>query len=245
MKKYTILSLILILSLTLCGCTVNYEQENETETQLLIEEETEKESLIPLLVSDEENELYLYGIKPDGVVLYADGIGHYYDWAYSFSDYREPRIYKGHFDNDRNEDIAIVTYTNENVEDIRIISDGDFDEDSVYTVDPDEFNSYVRKAVVHSYDDVNETVTFTVDGRNYVFDLSESFEKLVFDGISYSRNVSYELIDGKIFAYIVPVVVSSDGENDYGIAEMGITIKAQLLFDGYNISLTDFIVEGL
>lgn len=245
MKKCIMILLACLLSFSICGCAVNYGQENETETQLTIEEETEKESLVPLLVSDEENELYLYGIKPEGVVLYADGIGHYYDWAYSFSDYREPRIYRGYFDFDKIEDIAIVTYTNENVEDIRIISDGDFDEASVYTVDPDEFNSYIKKAVTHFYDDENKTVTFTVDGRNYVFDICESFEKLVFYGIYYSKNVSYELIDGKIFVNIIPVVISSDGENDYGSVEMGITIKAQLLFDGYHISLTDFVVEGL
>ena len=244
MKKYIILSLIFILSLTFYGCTADYEEENEPQTQLT-EEETEAEPHIPLLASDEAKELYLYGIKPEGVVLYADGEGHYYGWAYSAEDYRAPRIYTGLFDNGSTEDIAIVTYTGENTEDIRIITDGDFDEEDIYVVDREEFNSYVKSAVEYTYDETNETVSFSVDGRNFVFDISESFEKLVFDGVSYSRNVSYEFSDGKIYVNIVPVVVSADYENEYGTAEMAITIKAQLLFDGYNISLTDFSVEGL
>lgn len=241
MKKIIILVLAVCFTLGFAGCTLNYPVSDEPETQADVAEDvTEKEELVPLLAADEENELYLYGIKPDGVILYADGAGHYYDWSYSCDDYKAPQIFTGFFDNDSTEDIAVVTYTKNDgvsVEDIRIISDGDFEADDVYLVNEDEFNSYVAYHVEKSF--ANNAVTFSLDGVNYSFDLSESFSKLVYDGVSYSENVSYELTDGKIYVNIIPVVSSADEENDYGKVNVDITVRAKLNFDGYNISLSE------
>ena len=235
--------MILIVAVSTCGCTIGCVPEGETETHVQSEAESETQSLVPLLSADEEKGIYLYGIKPDGVILYSDSAGHYFDWSYSCSDYRAPRIYTGLFNNNSDEDIAVVTYTKENVEDIYIISDGDFSD--AYKVITDEFNSYVKDALTDSYDEVNETVTFTVNGQNYVFDISESFDTLVFDGISYSRHVSYSVVDGKLFVKIIPVAVSADSEKEYGAADMGITVNARVLFDGTHISLTDFDIQGI
>ena len=63
--------------------------------------------------------------------------------------------------------------------------------------------------------------------------------------MTYGDCVVYSCEDGKLYAAMTPTVRSGDDENDYGTAQMGITIRAQLLFDGYNISLTDFSVKGL
>ena len=235
-----ICSVLLLLSLT--GCTLNQSAKEEplTENEVTTEAITEKEELIPLLAENEEEELYLYGIKPDGVILYSEGEGHYFDWEYSCSDYKAPRLFKGYFDGNNREDIAVVTYTkNDGVstEDLRIISDGDFESDDVYLINEDEFNSYVSHHIDHSY--ANHTVTFSLDDVNYSFDLSENFETLVFDKVSYSENVSYEFIDGDIYVNIIPAVYSGDSYNDYGKTSVDLIIKAKLLFDGYNISLTD------
>ena len=121
------------------------------------------------------------------------------------------------------------------IEDLRIISDGDFDD--VYKVNEEEFDSYARNIVVHSF--ANNAVTFTANSVSYSFDLSESFEKLVYNGVSYSENVAYELVDGKIYVKIIPTVRSGDEVNDYGKVNLDITLRAKLNFDGYNISLSE------
>ncbi len=241
MKKFMFTVTALCLAMCLTGCTLGYPSDDEPSTETGTEEYvTEKEELVPLLASDEGKSLYLYGIKPEGVILYADGEGHYYDWSYSCSEYRAPRIFTGYFDGDSKEDIAIVTYTKNDgvsVEDIRFISDGRFDAENVYTVDANELNSYVSYHVDKTF--ANNAITFTHNGVNYSFDLSDAFKKLSYNGVSYSENVSYELDDGTIYVNIVPVVSSSDDEDDYGKVNVEITIRAKLNFDGYNISLSD------
>lgn len=243
MKKLYICIFALIFILVLAGCTKAQKPvvEEPSTSESPIEDTTEKEELIPLLFADEEQNIYLYGIKPEGVILYADGTGHYYDWQYDCSSFRAPKIFRGFFDNDSYEDLAVVTYTKNDgvsVEDIRFITDGDFGADDVYTVDENELDSYVSYYVTESF--ANNSITFSCNGTNYSFDLSDCFKTLAYDGVSYSENVSYEFEDGKIYVNIVPVVSSADDEGDYGKAEVDLTIRAKLNFDGYNISLSDF-----
>ena len=240
MKKYFFIFAVILSIICIAGCGADYKAppaENPSE-EYSQEEETEKEELIPLLASDEELDLYLYGIRPEGVILYKNGTGHYYDWAYSCSEYRQPRIFKGNFDGNNTEDIAVVTYTKNDgvsVEDLRIIQDGDADD--VYKINEEEFDSYARNIVTHNF--ANNAVTFTANGISYSFDLSESFKKLIYNGVSYCENVEYELIDGKIYVKIIPTVRSGDNMNDYGKVNLDITLKAKLNFDGYNISLSE------
>lgn len=243
MKKFTMLLTVVCCLLMITGCTMNQKpEEPDSVPETLTEEETQKEELVPLLASDEENDLYLYGIRPSGVILYANGQGHYFDWDCSLDSDDAPKLYTGSFRYGSDADVAVVLPDDES-ETLRILSGGGFDEDSVYLVDNTTLDSYVSSAVDYTYE--NETVTFTFEDKSYSFDISESFDKLVFDGVTYGDSVVYSCEDGKLYAAMTPTVRSGDDENDYGTAKMGITIRAQLLFDGYNISLTDFSVKGL
>lgn len=250
MDKKILLSAVCFISafaLFFGGCTSGKDVPDAAFNEAASEtaEETEEEELVPLLASDSEHGIYLYGIKPRGVILYAHGEGHYYDWEYSPGSGVSPKIFTGSFRFGSEDDIAVVTCAENSgkySEELRIITNGDFDEDGIYFVNSDEYNSYVKTEISYTYE--NETVTFSFDGRYYAFDVSESFDKLVFDGVSYSDSVSYELEDGKIYVNIVPYVRSADENGDYGSAAMDIVIRARLLFDGYNISLSDFSVKS-
>lgn len=243
MKKFTMLLTVFCCLLMITGCTTKQNpQEPDSVPETLTEEETQKEELVPLLASDEENDLYLYGIRPSGVILYEQGQGHYFDWDYSLDADDAPKLYTGSFRYSSENDVAVVLPDDES-ETLRILSGGSFDADSVYLVDNTTLDSYVSSAVDYTYE--NETVTFTFEDKSYSFDISESFDKLVFDGVTYGDCVVYSCEDGKLYVTMTPTVRSGDDENDYGTVRMDITIRAQLLFDGYNISLTDFSVKGL
>lgn len=245
MKKFIGLIFVFLFSFVFCSCTADKIDENEAESLSQTEVESQTQSLVPLLASNKSKNIFLYGINPEGVILYVDGQGHYYDWKYSCENYEAPKIFTGLFDNNSVEDIAVVTHIDENIDDLHIISDSDFDADSVYHVDKSEFNSYISYSIEYFYDDVNKNIGFAVDGKNYVFDISESDEQLDFSTVYYDKNVSYRLDNGKIYVQIVPGVIGSSQQKDNAYAEISITINAELLFDGYNISLADFSVDGL
>ncbi len=246
MKKCVALFSVLMFIFCSCSLIMPSENQNENGTQDSSEPDTEAESeteaLIPLLAADENEALYLYGIKPVGAVLYSNGEGHYYDWDLIGG---EVCIYGGLFDYDSNEDIAIVSDIDENMQEMRIISDGDFSPENVYTVAPDEFNSYIKNSVSHSFNEETKSVIFTINGKNFIFDLSESFRAMTYSGISYSKNVKYSVKEGKLYVTLSPVVI---GETDNGITEKSIselTITSHLRFDGTHIALEDTVVDGL
>lgn len=245
MKKFIALTLVFLFSFVFCGCTINKVDNDDSEPTSQAEVESQTQSLVPLIASNESKNIFLYGVMPDGVILYVDGHGYYYDWQYNCEDYQAPKIVTGLFDGNSVEDIAVVTHTDKNTDDLHIISDYNFDEDSVYHVDKSEFNSYVSYSVEYFHDEINKDIGFSIDGKNYVFDVSESNEQLDFDTVYYDKNVSYIFDDGKIYVRIIPVVIGSSQQEDEVLSEIAVTINAQLLFDGYNISLTDFSIEGL
>lgn len=242
MKKITLILTVFFAVAFLAGCTVDYNPETEethTEAEEITEEITEKEELIPLLFEDTEKNISLYRIKPEGIILYTDGYGRFYNWKHTPDENHPPQVFTGNFDGDYKEDIAVVLFDGtdgNNAEDLYFLSDGKFDEDHTYKVNTSELKSYTSYIVESNFS--NNAISFTSGDISYSFDLSESFSKLAFDGISYTDNVSYEFEDGKIYVNIIPTVKSADENGDYGKINLDITIRAKLNFDGYNISLS-------
>ncbi|MGE5678841.1 MAG: hypothetical protein ACM3ZR_12365, partial [Pseudomonadota bacterium] len=68
-------------------------------------------SRIPLIAALPEKDIYLYAVKPKGVILYVKGTGHYYDWEYLTPRFILPAIYTGDYDSDGEEEVVVVTYT--------------------------------------------------------------------------------------------------------------------------------------
>lgn len=249
MRKMIGISLVILLLCALVGCTLTQPvNENETSTgdepQTEAQTERKQDAHIPLLASDSEHDVYLYGIKPQGVVLYKDGEGHYYDWVYDVIPDMMPKISVGDFKYRSHDDIAVITYT-EDGEVLRIITNGKFDAEDVYTVPPEQVAYYAARKLKYAYDEAGEMVSFTYGENTYQFDMSESFDKLVFGGVSFAKKISYEFADGCIYVNVIPVVLSEDDEHFYGAAETDITVRAKLIFDGEYISLDEFSIKSL
>lgn len=246
MKKVLCICCVMILLCALAGCTFFQPSDtNEPSTEepsVNAEDETEEEPLLPLLDSDETHDVFLYGIKPKGLVLYVGGEGHYYDRSYDNAADKRPQLGIGNYKYGSKDDIAIL-FPQEKGDELCIITNGKYDEEDMYTVDKSQIDFYAARRVKYSYE--NEAVTFSFDDAGYIFDISESFENLNFVDVSYAENVRFEFADEKIYVNIVPVVVSENSDGVYETVDAPISVRAELVFDGAYISLTDFTVNGL
>lgn len=82
-------------------------------------------SNLPLISAIPNRNIYLYAIKPNGVILYIDGKGRYFNWDYLTPRFILPKMNVDDYDNDGKEELSIILYvgsgTGYAVEDLHII----------------------------------------------------------------------------------------------------------------------------
>lgn len=96
----------------------------------------------PLISSIPDRDIYLYGFS-NGVILYVDDSGYYYNWYYLTPRFILPRMHLGDFDGDGTEELAVILYvgsgTGVSVEELHIIK---IYEDQVLSRDPSDSNYF-------------------------------------------------------------------------------------------------------
>lgn len=101
-------------------------------------------SRLPLIAALPEKDIYLYAVKPRGVILYTGDSGHYYEWDYLTPRFILPSLNVGDYDSDGEEEIAVVTYTGSgtgvSIEDLHIV---EARKDEVLSKDPSSENYFV------------------------------------------------------------------------------------------------------
>lgn len=65
---------------------------------------------LPVIAALPNDNIYLYGIKPSGTVLYYKNSGHFYDWGYLTPRFILPEISLGDFNNDGHKELAVILY---------------------------------------------------------------------------------------------------------------------------------------
>lgn len=63
---------------------------------------------LPVIAAIPDKNIYLYGIKPSGVILYVDGNGHYFDWHYNTTRFVLPKMDLGDFDQDGEQELSVI-----------------------------------------------------------------------------------------------------------------------------------------
>jgi len=100
-------------------------------------------SRLPLVAALPEKDIYLYAVKPRGVILYTGDTGHYYGWDYLTPRFILPSLNVGDYDSDGEEEIAVVTYTGSgtgvSIEDLHIVETR---KDEVLSRDPSSENYF-------------------------------------------------------------------------------------------------------
>jgi len=122
------------------------QQEKPQYTKLKVVESWEEyeASDLPLISAIPDKKIYLYAIKPKGVVLYFEGKGHYYNWEYMTPRFILPEIKVGDYDKDGKDELSIIPYvgagTGYSVEDLHII---ELSEREILSNDPTDKNYFV------------------------------------------------------------------------------------------------------
>jgi hypothetical protein len=189
-----------------------------------------EKSDIPLIAVVPKRDIYLYGIKPFGVVLYVDGEGHYYEWNYLTPRRILPEMNVGDYDNDGDDELSIVLYvgsgTGFSVEELHIIelsekrtlsetpSDGnglipwnpEYFKDNCYLRE-DYLNQIYKQVKLKSYQKAGTLMaTIEVGNKSCTLSLKELQEiddKIIVEGIDLESIVNFEANNNNITIQLV------------------------------------------
>ena len=168
MKKLVIM--LIVLFLLLSGCSSNVPENSESSTtQVSTADVPAAEEHFSLIASLPEDDIYLYGILPHGVVLYQDGTGRCFDWA-GMSGPRTvmPQLKYADFDGDGIKEIAeiecIGTGTGVHVTALHMLK-----------IDKNKAEGYFAR--IQKYKEYTATVEDLLDEKDFVYKNGTAFYK--------------------------------------------------------------------
>jgi hypothetical protein len=210
---------------------------------------------VPLIAALKNDNIYLYGLKPNGVVLYNNGLSTYFDWCYLTPRRVLPQMLFKDFDNDGIKELAVLLYigsgTGVSIMDLHMVekivsSDGNeitfkdifFGEDSV--------TSQVSKAIKTKFADEKSSnfLYLTIAGKTKKIDITSDISfvksKKWFKAIYGSGCIiKYEFVNGEIIATIGLGIISNEQASPTYIGNL----KAKVKYKKAKFSLTDFTFE--
>lgn len=223
-------------------------------------------SRLPLIAAIPERDIYLYGVKPRGVVLYVKGTGHYFCWEYLTPRFVLPRMYEDDFDSDGDEELAVILYTGSGtgyaVEELHMV---EIDEDEVLSREPysqDYFkpnpeyfcdhyfrpesylarlDEHVALKTYHVKDELMADIKIEGEVSTVSLKQLQSIKQdiSVNDKPSFGNIVSFSLDGGKLVAQFVLGVTGDAFAAPYPIGE----ISAEVSYKGGTFVLTDLHFE--
>lgn len=203
-------------------------------------------SNFPLYAMIKSEDIYLYGVKPYGMVLYQNGKGTYFDWPGLMPRRVLPQMMYYDFDNDGNKELAVTLYvgsgTSFAVMDLHILKIEEKDDycKPIYTdyslVCDDVHDWMVEKILTTLSEDKN---TFRVDfnGKSYTIDCFDD-PKIsgAFTGVDFDDLVHFKFEDSRIK---VTIGLGALYENLATPQYFG-DIEAYVVFDGESFKLEDY-----
>jgi len=163
----------------------------------------------PLIAAIPEKNIYLYAVKPQGVILYVNGIKHTYDWINITPRFILPKMYYGDFNLDGNYEIVVIPYvgsgTGVSIEELHIIDAKNFTDTHF------ESQSYITQldniVKLKTYENSGE-IYADIDIEQQTYSAKVISKKDVGDGSveqnAYFGNiVRFNVVDGKIKAEFV------------------------------------------
>ena len=200
----------------------------------------------PLYAMIKEDDIYLYGVKPYGMVLYQNGKGTYFEWEGLTPRLVLPQIMYYDFDNDGNKELAVILYvssgTGVSMTDLHILTieeNGWYKPQYTdYCLSADDVNEWLTEKIIFSLADDNKSFTMDFCGKNYTVSCDINEETGAFVDVKYtSCIVRFEFIDNRI-QVTVPVGVLY--EKYATLWDYFGDIKADVIFDGKNFKIENY-----
>jgi hypothetical protein len=173
---------------------------------------------VPLIASLPEDDIYLYGIKPKGVVLYYKGIGKFFDWSYT-ARHIFPRMKTSDFDNDGINELAVILHigsgTGVSVDELHILEISEIyneyapNENELYDLIYDDnfidcnklLLRYLHTEIVGT--ETEQTAEITLDDVKYTVPLEQYIiNDIQYTGAAFGDIIGYEFTGDSITALI-------------------------------------------
>jgi len=205
----------------------------------------------PLLAMIEEEDIYLYGINPEGAVLYQNGKGTYFNWPGLSQNFFLPQMMYHDFDGDTEKELAVLQLWGHGTSRFMM---------SLYILKSEEhpygdwFDPIYTEYVLSGYDVqdwMTEPITVTVeeDGESFIVDIcgisntvriqgwsSETQMKPTFAGVGFGDIVSFRF-EG---AQIKTSIAIGTKYEEFSTPDYFGHIQAYVVFDGENFCLENY-----
>ncbi len=194
---------------------------NDTNTEVIKSWEEYEVQKVPLIAAIPDKNIFLYGIKDKGVILYYNNTGHFYDWNYMTPRFVLPRMELADFDRDGREELAVILYagsgTGYSVEELHIVG---VSENKVLSDDPKDKNyllpnkEYFKDYIFTNYEEQLKKqiklnthkkgsslmADVTVGKKVNSFELANTEDDIDNNNIVFGNIVGFEIKDKKILA---------------------------------------------
>lgn len=173
----------------------------------------------PLLASVKEESLFLYGIRPYGVILVNNGVASYFDWLNISDDMKLPEMYASDIDRDGINEIVILTKetdesgeSQDGVHIIEYVSDGEnnpiYDDTGLTSADTVEM---LKDTVDVARDTATGQITVLAGGATYPFDHVNSDDTRNYLAAQIGRSVEFKMDGASVCATVSVDIVYDDG----------------------------------
>jgi len=207
-----------------------------------------------LLASVPDKHIYLYGLWPNGMVLYNNNYGKYFNWVYNVPASVPPKMAVADFDHNGDVEIAITllnrTGTGLSAEDLHVLkmkpdiaNDGAFHGyygQYAYTdfiVDDSKSESQLEKNIVAKYEPSSKELQLRVSGKSYSIDISDTInEGHKFNSVFYTNKISYKFDGSSIYASFGVDYTVDDGTVPIYVGN----VNAKVNFENGVFTLSDF-----
>ncbi len=196
--------------------------------------------VFPLLASSEEHSLFLYGVRPYGVVLVNNGVGNYFDWLSISDSMTKPQMQVVDIDRDGKSEIVVLLKTmgddGENQNGVHVLSfQSNSDTAPIYNdagLDSADTVEKLKSVVDIGYDMIDDIFTVRAGGNTASFNDKNASTERDYLTAQLGRSIEFTLSGAVITAIVSVDAVYSDGS----IEKIG-DITATVAYGGTALAL--------
>ena len=205
---------------------------------------------MPVYADLRDEGIYIAFAEPFGVILTVNGEDYLFPWTNGWLTPRgiTPRIYLSDFDEDGDDELAVVLYvlsgTGLSVEELHIVEfEGSIPELAI-SITGKTIKELLYNRIIASYDPTADEVEITIDDQTLRVDVSPLIKEHsnAFRGIDLESVIQFDSKDGKLTVSIIAGLIGPD----YAIPIAYVSFYADIIYrddNGNSISLENCRIE--